>query len=140
VVKLFNKPKIKYKKRRKYHYNLHEQVIYKTGIKLKSDKEKGYLKLKKDGTLIIRVGYSWDGATNPAIDSKNFMRGSLVHDALYQLIREGILNPNQRERADKILYSICRQDGMNKIRAWWVLKGVRIGGKGAIKPDLLTAP
>ena len=92
------------------------------------------------GELLIKEGYSLDGPSGPAIDTKNFMQGSLVHDALYQLIREGHIDPSNKEKADIILRDICRADGMSRIRAWWVYRGVRWGGKGAIKPDLLTAP
>jgi hypothetical protein len=72
------------------------------------------------------------------------MRGSLVHDALYQLMREGLLDPEQwREPADSLLRAICREDGMSAIRAWWVYKGVRLGGSSAAKKqenELLFAP
>ena len=68
------------------------------------------------------------------------MRGSLVHDALYQLIREKKIKEDQRKRADEILREICLEDGMSKIRAWWVFWGVYLFGSGAAKPDLLRAP
>ena len=131
---------IKYKKRRKYKYNLHSDFKYSTGIKIDSSKDLGYLKIDSDGELLIKTGYSWDGPSGPTIDTKNFMQGSLVHDALYQLMREGIIEQGQRKRVDKIMRKICRRDGMSKIRAWWVYTGVRIGGASAAKPDLLTAP
>ncbi len=64
------------------------------------------------------------------------MRGSLVHDALYQLMREGELDyETYREPADRLLQSMCKEDGMSSIRAWWVYKGLRIGGDPAADPD-----
>jgi len=64
------------------------------------------------------------------------MRGSLVHDALYQLMREDLLdNDTTREPADRLLQSMCREDGMSAIRAWWVYHGLRIGGNPAANPD-----
>ncbi len=51
------------------------------------------------------------------------MRGSLVHDALYQLMRrpENGLDGNvHRETADRILKDICKEDGMLVIVAWLV--------------------
>ena len=131
---------IKYKKRRKYKYNLHSDFNYSTGIKVDIPKDLGYLKIDSDGELFIKAGYSWDGPSGPTIDTKNFMQGSLVHDALYQLMRERVIAQSKRKRADKILRIFCRQDGMSKIRAWWVYNGVRIGGARSAKPDLLTAP
>ena len=68
------------------------------------------------------------------------MRGSLIHDALYQLMREKVLPQDVRDEADQILREICIQDGMSKLRAWWVYQAVKIGGAGAAKPDLLSAP
>lgn len=131
---------IKYKKRKKYKYNLHSDKDYSTGIKVDKPKNGKLLQIDAKGELVIKAGYSWDGPSGPTIDTKNFMQGSLVHDALYQLMREGNIDPSNRERADKILRKICREDGMSRMRAWWVYRGVRWGGKNAVKPDLLTAP
>jgi hypothetical protein len=51
-----------------------------------------WLELWPDGTLVISPGYAWDGASGPTYDSKSSMRASLVHDALYQLMRLGLLS------------------------------------------------
>ncbi len=84
--------------------------------------------------LTIRSGYAWDGPSGPTIDTKNFMRGSLVHDALYQLIRLEYLDKNRyREPADRELYRICRQDGMCWLRANWVYYALRVGGNSAAR-------
>jgi hypothetical protein len=104
-----------------------------------------YLGLNDNGVLIIRKGYAWDGPSGPTIDTKNFMRGSLVHDALYQLIRMGFLEEDpHRKLADQILYDICREDGMSWIRAKWVYRGVRVGGGYAADPSnrkqIIVAP
>lgn len=131
---------ISYKKRLKYKYNLHSDLEYATGIHVESPVDTGLLAITSDGVLTIRKGYSWDGPSGPTIDTKNFMQGSLVHDALYQLMREEILPQSARKKADEILREICRKDGMSKVRAWYVYNGVRIGGASAAKPDLLTAP
>lgn len=95
-----------------------------------------------DGLLTIKAGYAWDGPSGPAIDTRNFMRGSLVHDVLYQMMREGHLPLSCREQADRILRDICREDGMSAIRAWWVYRGVRFGGGSAATGDkpVLYAP
>ena len=93
------------------------------------------------GSSVIRVNnhYAWDGPSGPTIDTDNFMRGSLIHDALYQLMREGVINEKYRKTADLALRELCIQDGMSKLRAWWVYQGVRLGGKksatkGNVKP------
>jgi len=84
--------------------------------------------------LLIKKGYAWDGASGPAIDTKTFMISSLVHDALYQLIREGLLNIEFRSVADQILYDMCIKNGMCKLRAWWVYKTVKYFAKEAASP------
>jgi hypothetical protein len=85
-----------------------------------------YIKLDTNGNLEICRFYAWDGPSGPAIDTKNFMRGSLVHDALYQLMRQKRISIKNREYADDLLRQICIEDGMSRFRAWYVHKGVRI--------------
>ena len=134
------KTMIKYKKRRMYKYNLHSDHTYETDIAVDHPKDLGLLKISSSGTLHINKGYSWDGPSGPSIDTKNFMQGSLIHDALYQLIREGVLPKTKRKRADEIMREICLKDGMSKFRAWYLYRGVRRFGASSAKPDLLTAP
>jgi hypothetical protein len=91
--------------------------------------ETQFLWLSEDGRLIVKSGYAWDGPSGPTIDTKNFMRGSLVHDALYQLIREGHLDKNVwRILADQELYRMVREDGMWWVRANFVYYAVRVFG------------
>jgi len=92
-----------------------------------------YINLYRDGTLLIRKGYAWDGPSGPAIDTKNFIRGSLVHDVLYQLIREDRLPFSYRLRADDELARICQEDGMMMPRRWWVKLAVNIFGANAVE-------
>lgn len=82
----------------------------------------------------ILAGYRWDGPSGPTVDTETFMRGSLVHDALYQAIREGHLPMSARAQADKILYRMCREDGMGRIRAWYTYRAVRVFGKSSAQP------
>lgn len=128
---------ITYKKRRSYKYTLLEQVQYQTGIQATHTHDVVAI---DDGLLTIKPGYAWDGPSGPAFDTGNFLRGSLVHDALYQLMREGVIPQAQREKADQILYDICRADGMSKLRAKWVFWAVRKFAGKAAQPDILTAP
>lgn len=102
-----------------------------------------FIVLSTNGVLVINSGYAWDGPSGPTIDTKNFMRGSLVHDALYQLMREGLLDESWREQADKELRRICQEDGMSWLRAWYVYYSVRdFGGSSAAvcKAAILEAP
>ena len=95
-----------------------------------------FVTLSKEGELVLKKGYAWDGATDPAPDTSNIMRGSLVHDALYQLMREEVLNKDSfRDQADRLLQQICKDDGMNPFFAWIVYQAVRICGGSAADPS-----
>ena len=138
-----SKPIIKY--RAGYEYQLAETYQVLVAVRPAVAIRTPYVDLDQYGTLTIREGYAWDGPSGPAIDTKNFMRGSLIHDALYQPMRAWLLNADQwREVADQELRRICREDGMSALRAWWVYHGVRLGGGPAAsragERPLLTAP
>lgn len=130
-----------------YKYQLVEDYEYQLGPEFPDiiEIETDYLFVSDEKVLIVKKGYAWDGPSGPTIDTKNFMRASLVHDALYQLIREGYLDKNVcRILADKILYDSCRRDGMWWLRAKFVYHSVRVFGNPAArstgKRPLLSAP
>lgn len=117
-----------------YKYQLAKTYVVKTGITTVLSINTEFISLETDGVLTIRNGYSWDGPSGPTIDTANFMRGSLVHDALYQLIRQELLSEESRIPADMELKRICKEDGMSSIRAWWVIKGLKYFGGPAASP------
>jgi hypothetical protein len=141
-----------YKTLKKYKYQLMDDYSLNIDIHPENDiieppmPRETYIRLEKSGTLTIYKFYAWDGPSGPTKDTKNFMRGSLVHDALYQLIRGHCIDQKFREYADDLLRAICIEDGMSRFRAWYVYMGVRIFGGIAIKPrkvdefEILTAP
>jgi hypothetical protein len=104
--------------------------------------DNNWVELYRTGELRIQAGYAWDGPSGPTIDTKTFMRGSLIHDALYQLIREGELPKSARVQADRELYRACREDGMNLVRAAYVYAAVRLFGRWAVQTEkeILEAP
>jgi hypothetical protein len=127
-----------------YKYQLAEEYQVLILIKGKTISH-GPIKLTVAGWLTIKKGYAWDGPSGPAIDTKNFMRGSLVHDALYQLMRKKRIGSKKyRGVADSLLRQMCLEDGMSRIRAWWVYKSVVWFGASAADPsnkkEILTAP
>ncbi len=118
---------------RKYKYQLTKDFSQKTnitGFNITTE----YLRLETNGLLHIKKGYCWDGPSGPTIDTKSAMRGSLVHDALYQLIRMGLLPLSNREAADKELYIILLEDGMWGWRAWLWHRSVRKAAASAAEP------
>ena len=121
-----------------YRYQLQEGYSLEISIRPAAAVANDYIALDPQGALRIAKGYAWDGPSGPTLDTRNFMRGSLVHDALYQLMREGLLDHTiHREAADRILQSLCREDGMTALRAWWVYQGVRLFGNPASDPAQL---
>lgn len=95
------------------------------------------------GSLIIKKGYRWDSASFPCkslgsgscIDDDANIRSSLVHDALYDLMRMYYLDPAKsgyrpngrfnRMMADMMHYMIAIEDGQpNKdFFTYWPLRG-----------------
>ena len=73
--------------------------------------------------------------SGPVIDDRTNMRASLVHDALYQLMRNNHLNlGTDRQKADKLFEKMCIQDGVPKGIARAFYFGLRAGGKPAASP------
>lgn len=126
-----------------YKYQLEKDFITEIAV-FGENVSSPYIELRADGYLLIKKGYSWDGPSGPAIDTKSFMRGALVHDALYQLMREYGLNRDYRPTADKIMKQFCLKDGMNPVLAWITWFGVRLFGRDSARPEgsykITTAP
>ncbi len=133
--------KIYYKKG--YKYQLYETYTVFINIVLPDPIITDYVQLK-DGYLIISKGYAWDGASGPTIDTKSSMRGALVHDALYQLMRLGLLPISYRPKADDLLHDICVEDGMWHFRAEGWEEAVSLFAAGAARygteQEILAAP
>lgn len=95
-------PKIYY--RGGYKYQLQATYVCQSGIIPPAPiDDHEFITLSVDGTITIRAGYAWDGPSGPTFDTANFMRGSLEHDALYQLMGCGLLPIDFREAADRRL-------------------------------------
>jgi len=119
-----------------YKYQLAETYTVGIGIIPPAAISTEYINLDIKGNLTMKRGYAWDGPSGPTFDTLTFRRGSLVHDALYQLMREDHLGyDTNREAADRTLQKICREDGMNSLRAWWVYHAVRLFGEPSADPD-----
>ena len=121
--------------RKGYKYQLDQGFGMRTDIIPIDILETKYILLYRSGRLIIKMGYAWDGPSGPAVDTKSFMRASLVHDALYQLFRQGLLPLIWRKEVDKLLYQLCLEDGMWRWRAWLAYRAVRRFAKKAALPS-----
>jgi len=119
------------KYRKGYKYQVYEDFRIQTAMKPVRAIITEFIVLDKDGSLKVCKGYAWDGPSGPAVDTKNFMVGSLVHDVFYQLMREGLLPGLNRNIADNELRRICIDRGMSRIRANWVHWAVKTFAKRA---------
>ena len=124
-----------YRKLRNYKYQLMQDYTVTIDIHLDENIDTGFIALTTAGELTVKNRYAWDGPSGPTRDTKTFMRGSLVHDALYQLMREKYLDyKKHRQFADDLLKEMCLADGMPKFRAWYVHKLVSMCGENFAKP------
>ena len=112
-------------------------AAYTTSVAVQppADIDSRFIHLTIHGALTIRDGYAWDGPSGPTIDTPTFMRASLVHDALYQLMRSGLLPGRWRRVADEEMRRICREDCMSRFRAWYVYRAVRRAAGPAADPQ-----
>lgn len=109
-----------------YRYQLQQDLICPTPILPPAPIRTRFIELTAEGWLTIRAGYAWDGPSGPVLHSPSFMRPSLIHDAFCQLIGEGHLSPDHQRAADQLLFTHCRADGMNRLRAAYVYLAVRL--------------
>ena len=127
------KPFIRY--RSGYKYQLASDYPITINIKPKKDINGRLIKLDKKGKLIVTNGYAWDGPSGPVVDTKENLRASLVHDALYQLMRNKHLTAKRhKDRADKLFKKICIEDGVPRSTAHIYYLGLELGGKPATDP------
>ena len=119
-----------------YKYQLHEEYAFRfdRGSFLKECKAMFITYDYERCELVAMPGYAWDGPSGPTLDTKTTMRGSLVHDIIYQLIRLEILPFGFWRNADRILDEILREDGMCRFRRWYWIKCLQLRRGNAAKP------
>ncbi|GEA60876.1 DUF1353 domain-containing protein [Vibrio comitans] len=117
-----------------YKYQLAEDFIIKIDIFPDQTVDMEFIGLSLDGWLTVRSGYAWDGPSGPVVDTTRNMRASLVHDALYQILRCQLLPANKKEAADQLFKKICINDGVDELTAQMFYLGLKIGGKPATEP------
>ena len=116
-----------------YKYQLAEDYSIQTGYRLESEVDEDFIKLTGGGLLTVKKGYAWDGPTGVPDDPKA-MRASLVHDALYQLMRrESLDHRKHRKMADKLFRRICRKDGDSFVDLQY--RAVRFFGESGAEPE-----
>ncbi len=119
-----------------YKYQLASEYRIKIKILPEENIVTDFIELDATGELKVKNGYAWDGPSGPVIDTKENLRASLIHDALYQLMRvEKLKSRTHRKTADRIFRNICKQDGVSRVRANIYYKALRKFGKPAASPE-----
>jgi hypothetical protein len=124
---------IKYKSGYKYQTALqHKTMISITG----HDAESEFVSLSPEGLLLIRSGYAWDGPTGYVLHAyrQRMMRGSIYHDALYQLMREGVLHREHRKEADDVFLLTILEDQTPSMLAHAAYRLIRTFGMKFTSP------
>lgn len=116
--------KLFYKKGYKYQLSKDFKWLG-TPLKPKQAIKTDFIELNTNGTLLIKKGYAWDGASGTTIDTKSSMRSALMHDAFYQLMRMKLLDRKNRKEVDDFFKAILIKDGMYRWRAYLWHKSVR---------------
>ncbi len=128
-----------------YKYQLAKKYQISTSFQPQQAILTEFIDLTLDGILTIKSGYAWDGVSGPVYDSEHNMRASLVHDALYQLIRAGALaDKSDRKKADQLFKKLCIEDGVLPFFARTYYRVLRRFGKKASQAQsqkrLMQAP
>ena len=122
--------------RSKYKHQLASTYKIEIPILPAEDIVTEFIELDTSGELTVKNAYAWDGPSGPVIDTPENMRASLVHDALYQLMRNDELKARtHRKTADELFRKICKEDGVS---GWWAnvyYKALRKYGKPAASPE-----
>ncbi len=120
-----------------YCFILSSPFQIETDIRLGERVETDYAALEIDGLLTIKPGFPSDGPSGPTVPTRDFIRGAFTHDCLYALMRGGYIDHLLwRETADKLLRTMCIEDGMPHFRAEYVYQAVRNFAFAAADPSI----
>ncbi len=122
-----------------FKYQLAEREVFYTTVLPIEIIETHFLTLLPIGRLTVEPGYAWDGPSGPTWDTKSSMRGSLYHDAMYQMLRMGWLVPSQRHAIDDEFGRFLEEDGMwGWRRKLWVREVKKFASSAADPKNLKT--
>ena len=107
-------------------HQLAVNISVQTNFRPDKDINVDFIRLETNGLLTIYKGYFWDGVSGPTFDTLNLRKSSIVHDALYQLMRLGKLDRRDWRKADEMFRRCALSDGTWVIRVWWLMKGLEL--------------
>ena len=137
---------MKYSLTKHYKYKLEENYLRETNI-TGFTFDTPYYSMLDDGKFLVKKSYTWDGSSVP---HKKLIRvlslwtynpdrhckiASLIHDALCQAMREGLLLARYKLQADMLYQDMCLEGGMGgkqAMKRYWALR--KFGNSG-IEPE-----
>jgi len=137
---------MRYSLTKHFKYKLEARYVVKTSITGYSFRTK-YISMFPDGRFSIHESYSWDGSSVPFkkmfriitlgwYDADKYCKeASLVHDALCQTMREGVISRSLKPYADGLYYEMCIASGMSERQAARRYKALRKFGDVGIRPE-----
>jgi len=125
---------MKYRKLHHWKYQLIEPFEATVNIMPLDEIKTEFITLRQNGRLTLAQYYAWDGASGLCPDMRCMMRGTLIHDALYQLMRLNLISRRYRKAADQDLKKRILFDGANTLWAGIVYGGVRVFARKGVMP------
>lgn len=119
-----------------YTYITQETVFVNVGPALHAPVSSPFASIAGESLCVMR-NYAWDGASFSLFlwfgTPKAWLLPSLVHDALYQLIRDGLMDRQYRDAADRLFRELLIERGVWRIVAWGAYYAVRVFGNFAVR-------
>jgi hypothetical protein len=119
-----------------YRYVSQEAVTVKVGHALHAPLQAPFASIAAE-SLCVMGRYAWDGASFTPFKyfgtPTAWLTPSLVHDALYQLIREGLLDRQHRAAADRLFQDMLIERGVWRGLALVAYYAVRVCGNFAVR-------
>lgn len=109
-----------------YKYQLTDVISFQTSFRPDKPLVSDYLRLGKTGILTILPGYAWDGCSGPVRDTEKNQHAGLLHDALYNLMRLGLLDHKLWAMADVEFAKQLKLYGVWRVQIWVMMKGLAL--------------
>lgn len=141
----------RYTRAPEWYYRLFEDTQYATPFRPETEIESPYAILKRDGTLIGKAEYGWNGPSGvpKRFHTGGMVYGALAHDILYGLMCDGLLSRSaeSRKMADSVLKGVMQASGSWLFTSWVFYAAVRCKGRDYANPrslnrlkEILVAP
>ena len=91
-------------------YCLTQDETFQTSVRPMVPIETRFISMNIQGTMVVRIGWVWDGCSGPTIDAKWNQRAGCGHDALYWLTRNGFLTKVWKPTIDADFFSWLEED------------------------------